>query len=168
MAEVEKTPEELAAEKLAAEQAAAKKAQAAADKKAAKEQEKKDKAEQRAKDAEAKKEAKAKAEADKKQQRLDSKQELNGVVRPLTGATLKIWEIADAISAATKAPAERATVMEQGKAAGLQEGTINTQYGRWRKYHGLVTAREAKPAAPAAPEAGEGNAEAGAGEAPAE
>lgn len=166
MAEVEKTPEELAAEKLAAEQAAAKKAQAATDKKAAKEQEKKDKAEQRAKDAEAKKAVKAKEVAEKQQARIDSKQEKNGVVRPLTGATLKIWEIADAISAATKAPAERAAVMEQGKAAGLQEGTINTQYGRWRKYHGLVTAREAKPAAPA-PEAG-ADAESGAGEAPAE
>lgn len=151
MAEVEKTPEQLEAERLAAEQAAAAKAKAAADKKAAKEQEKKDKAEARAKAAQEKKEAKAKAEADKKQARLDSKQEKNGVVRPLTGATLKIWEIADAISASTKAPAERAAVMEQGKAAGLQEGTINTQYGRWRKYHGLVVAREAKPAVPAAP-----------------
>lgn len=162
MAEVEKTPEQLEEERLAKIAADQKKADEKAKKAAAKEQEKKDKAEKRAKDAQDKKDAKAKAEADKKQQRLDSKQEKNGVVRPLTGATLKIWEIADAISAATKAPAERAAVMEQGKAAGLQEGTINTQYGRWRKYHGLVTAREAKPAAPA-PEAGS---ESGAGEAP--
>lgn len=167
MAEVEKTPEELEAERLAKVAADQKKADEKAKKDEAKAQEKKDKADKRAKDAQDKKDAKAKAEADKKQQRLDSKQEKNGVVRPLTGATLKIWEIADAISAATKAPAERASVMEQGKAAGLQEGTINTQYGRWRKYHGLVTAREAKPAAPA-PEAGAGNAEDGAGEAPAE
>lgn len=166
MAEVEKTPEQLEQERLAKVAADQKKADEKAKKDEAKPQEKKDKADKRAKDAQDKKDAKAKAEADKKQQRLDSKQEKNGVVRPLTGATLKIWEIADAISAATKAPAERATVMEQGKAAGLQEGTINTQYGRWRKYHGLVTAREAKPAAPA-PEAG-ADAEGSAGEAPAE
>ena len=164
MAEVEKTPEQLEAERLAAEQAAAAKAQVAADKKAAKDKEKADKAAKRAADAQEKKEQKAKDEEAKKQARLDSKQEKNGVVRPLTGATLKIWEIADAISAATKAPAERAAVMEQGKAAGLQEGTINTQYGRWRKYHGLVTAREAKPTPVPAPD----NAEGGAGEAPAE
>lgn len=165
MAEVEKTPEQLEAERLAKVAADQKKADEKAKKDAAKAQEKADKAAARAKVAQEKKEAKAKAEADKKQERLDSKQEKNGVVRPLTGATLKIWEIADAISAATKAPAERAAVMEQGKAAGLQEGTINTQYGRWRKYHGLVTAREAKPAVPAAPAAG---AEGGEGEAPAE
>lgn len=165
MAEVEKTPEQLEAERLAKVAADQKKADEKAKKDAAKAQEKADKAAARAKVAQEKKEAKAKAEADKKQARLDSKQEKNGVVRPLTGATLKIWEIADAISAATKAPAERAAVMEQGKAAGLQEGTINTQYGRWRKYHGLVTAREAKPAVPAAPAAG---AEGGEGEAPAE
>lgn len=166
MSEVEQTAEQIEEARLLDEQAANKKAEEKRLKDEAKAKEKADKAEQRAKDAQDKKDAKAKAEADKKQQRLDSKQEKNGVVRPLTGATLKIWEIADAISAATKAPAERATVMEQGKAAGLQEGTINTQYGRWRKYHGLVTAREAKPAAPAQ-EAG-ADAEGSAGEAPAE
>lgn len=165
MTEVAKTPEELEAERLAAE----KKAEEKRLKDEAKAKEKKDKADKRAADQQAKKDAKAKAEAEKKQARLDSKQEKNGVVRPLTGATLKIWEVADKISAETKAPAERAAVMEQCKALGLQEGTINTQYGRWRKYHGLVTAREAKPKAPEVPQAQpEGNAEGGASEAPAE
>lgn len=168
MAEVEQTPEQIEEARLLAEQAANKKAEEKRLKDEAKAKEKADKAAKRAKDAQDKKDAKAKEVAEKQQARIDSKQEKNGVVRPLTGATLKIWEIADAISAATKAPAERATVMEQGKAAGLQEGTINTQYGRWRKYHGLVTVREAKPKAPEVPTAPEGNAEGGAGEAPAE
>lgn len=169
MAEVEKTPEQLEEERLAAEAKAAEKAekdrlaqekrdQKAAEKKAAQEQ----KAQARL-DA---KKAKEEAALAKKQEREASKLEKNGITRPLTGATKQIWDIADAISAATKEPATRALVMEQGKANGLQEGTINTQYGRWRKYHGLTTVREVKPKAPA-PEA-PADAETGAQDAPAE
>lgn len=155
-----KSEEELAAEQAKADE----KARIAAEKKAEKDAEKlrvkEEKAAARAEAAKSKKEA---AEA-KKQERLAQRIEQNGVSRPLTGSTKRIWEIADAISGETKAPAERAAVLERGKAEGLQEGTINTQYGRWRKYHGLTTVRELKPKAPpAAPaEGAEGGQEQGA------
>lgn len=78
-----------------------------------------------------------------------AKVEQNGVTRPSSGATLKVWEIADRLSAAKKAPAERKEVTEAGIAEGLVVGTIHTQYGRWRKFHGLAKVVE-KSAAPAA------------------
>lgn len=160
MSEVQKTPEQLEAERLAAEQKAADDAAAKAEK-ARVAQEKKDqkaaekKATQELKAAERlkAKEEKATAEAAKKAEREASKLEKNGITRPLTGATKQIWDLADKISGETQAPATRAAVLEQGLAAGLQNGTINTQYGRWRKYHGLTVVREAKPKAPEVPQA---------------
>lgn len=156
MSEQELTPEELAAqEALKAEQAAAakaKKEQEAAEKKAAKEAEKKAKAEKKAADAAAKKAEKAAAEEAKKAERAAAKLEKNGVSRPLSGATKGVWDIADKISTETKAPAERAAVVAAGKEAGYQEGTINTQYGRWRRFHGLTVAREVKPKTPEVPQ----------------
>lgn len=146
------TPEELAAEEQRkaqeADDAKAKKEQEAADKKAAKAAEATAKKEQKAAETAQKKAAKAQADAAKKAEREASKLQQNGIARPLTGMTKQVWDIADAISQTSKKPAERKDVIEQGKAAGLQEGTINTQYGRWRRFHGLTVAREAKPAAP--------------------
>lgn len=81
-----------------------------------------------------------------------AKVEQNGVTRPSSGATLKVWELADNLSAAAGKPAERKEVTEAGLAAGLVVGTIHTQYGRWRKFHGLSVVRE-KSAAAAAPAA---------------
>lgn len=166
MNEVEKSPEEIAAEaaaaQLKADEAAklkeaekVEKARLAQEKKDAKAAEKQQKADEKAAQKQAEKDAKAKAEADKKAERTAAKLEQNGVSRPLTGATKQVWDIADSISAATKKPAERKDVVEAGKAAGLQEGTINTQYGRWRRFHGLTVAREVKPVAPVVPAAPE-------------
>lgn len=67
------------------------------------------------------------------------KDERNGVTRPkdATGATGKVWDIADKLSAELKRPATRGEVLEAGKKAGVNPATITTQYGRWCKYYGL-------------------------------
>lgn len=75
------------------------------------------------------------------------KDEQNGVSRPSSGSTLRVWEIADQISAEQKRPATRTEVTEVGSKEGLVLGTIHTQFGRWRKYNGLVTPSEERAAA---------------------
>lgn len=75
----------------------------------------------------------------------------NGITRPKSGtATGRVWEISDTISKDKGAPAPRGEVMAAGKAEGLNEATIATQYGRWRKFHGLKTERAVAAAQPAA------------------
>lgn len=62
----------------------------------------------------------------------------NGVSRPANGTkTSRVWEIADAISAANQRPALREEVMTQGEAEGLNKGTIATQYARWTVFNGV-------------------------------
>ena len=61
----------------------------------------------------------------------------NGVPRPNSGATAKVWEIADRISEESKTPAKRAAVLAEGEAAGLHPSTVATQFGRWCRFHGL-------------------------------
>lgn len=62
----------------------------------------------------------------------------NGVTRPKDGTkTGRVWEIADELSAQQGSPAPRGDVMKAGEAEGLNPATIATQYGRWRKFHGL-------------------------------
>ena len=74
----------------------------------------------------------------------------NGITKPKDGSqTGKVWDIADAISAKKKAPADRAEVMEQAVAAGVNEATVATQYQRWRTFNGV----QRTPAAPKAPKA---------------
>lgn len=72
----------------------------------------------------------------------------NGVTRPKDGtATGRVWQIADELSANKGEPAARSDVMAAGKAEGLNEATIATQYGRWRKFFGLGRSTPvAKPA----------------------
>ena len=148
----ELTPEQIAAKEKKEADAKAKaeqKAREAQEKKDAKAKERQEKKDAKAAEAQANKDRKA-AEKKAKQEEADklkaareaARVEKNGIVRPMTGATKKVWDIADAISAETKAPAERAAVVERAKAEGVNEGTVNTQYGRWRKYHGLTTLRE--------------------------
>ena len=95
----------------------------------------------------------------------------NGVTRPKDGTTTgRVWAIADEISSKKGEPADRKTVIEQVVAEGINASTGATQYGKWRKFHGLVgeasPGRAAKPAevaalypapaaAPAAPAAAE-------------
>lgn len=73
-----------------------------------------------------------------KEKPVVEKDERNGVVRPKAGTkTGTVWEIADRISAERGEPASRRDVMEAGVGAGVNGSTVATQYGRWRKYHGL-------------------------------
>lgn len=93
----------------------------------------------------------------------EPKVEANGVVRPKDGtSTGRVWAIADQISASKGAPAPRKEVMDQCASESINVSTAATQYGKWRKFHGLE--REVKPAveapvADAAPVEGEGAAE---------
>jgi hypothetical protein len=75
-------------------------------------------------------------------------EERNGVRRPLdaTGLVGRVWAIAEAISETMKAPAPRAAVSEQAQAEGLNASTINTQYAKWRAFHGLTGTIVAKVA----------------------
>ena len=69
----------------------------------------------------------------------------NGVVRPKNGTkTGAVRAIADAISAQRQAPADRKEVLELADAEGISKATAATQYGPWRKFHGIK-----KPVAPA-------------------
>ena len=82
----------------------------------------------------------------------------NGITRPKEGTTTgRVWAIADEISAQTQKPAERGAVVEQGVSEKINASTCATQYGKWRKFHGLTgenaPGRSAKPAAEATPEA---------------
>lgn len=62
----------------------------------------------------------------------------NGVSRPGAGtATGAVWDIADELSAVAGEPAKRGDVMQAAEEKGLNKATTATQYGRWRKFHGL-------------------------------
>lgn len=117
--------------KKAAEEA---KAQKAAEKEAAKQAKAAEKAAEKAKKEEEKKaaeEAKSAAKA--------ATPEQNGIKRPKSGtATGRVWEIADHISGQLEAPASIRAVLEAGKAEGLNDATIKTQYARWRQFHGVT------------------------------
>lgn len=82
----------------------------------------------------------------------------NGVTRPGEGtATGQVWSIAEKLSNDIGAPAKRADVMKACEEAGINAATVATQYGKWRKFHGIV----AEPKAPKAPKAEVAPAEAG-------
>lgn len=62
----------------------------------------------------------------------------NDVTRPKAGTkTGRVWEIADAQSAKLEKPAPRKGVIEECMSEDINSATAATQYGRWRKYHGL-------------------------------
>jgi hypothetical protein len=69
----------------------------------------------------------------------------NGITRPRPeSATGRVWAIADELSAAAGKPAPRKDVMTKGVAEGINQATIATQYGKWRKFFGLKA--EPRPA----------------------
>lgn len=75
----------------------------------------------------------------------------NGISRPKSGTkTGRVWEIADELSAATNAPATRKDVLVKTTAESINSATAATQYGRWRKYHGLGAEPKDEPATTAA------------------
>lgn len=78
----------------------------------------------------------------------------NGVTRPRAGTTTgRVWDIADEISAAKGEPADRKSVIEKVVAEEINASTGATQYGKWRKFHGLVG--EAAPGRGAKAEGGD-------------
>ena len=128
-----------AAEKQAAADAKAAKQAAAAEKKAQADAAKAQKAAEKAQKAADKKAAEdAKAAATVKDER-------NGVTRPKSGVTQKVWMKADEMSTAKGAPVDRADLTEALKGV-VELGTVHTQYGRWRKYYGLSETKEARSA----------------------
>jgi len=84
----------------------------------------------------------------------------NGIVRPREGtATARVWTIAEDLSNAAGEPAKRGEVMKACEAEGINTATVATQYGKWRKFHGIVAAPKA-PKEPKAPKAKKVKAEA--------
>jgi hypothetical protein len=78
-----------------------------------------------------------------------AKVEQNGIIRPSADTTTgKVWEIADRLSKAKKAPAARADVLAETSALGINDSTAATQYGKWCKFNGVTkeTKAAAKPA----------------------
>lgn len=78
----------------------------------------------------------------------------NGITRPKAGTVVGgIWDFCDAKSAELGRPVKRGEAMEPLAKDGLNEATIATQYGRWRKFHGLQRTEEVKAAESAEREA---------------
>lgn len=75
------------------------------------------------------------AKAEKPKVEKDSK---NGVTRPKAGTqTGQVWETADKITAKQKGKhASRKQVMET-LGESINQATIATQYGKWRRYNGI-------------------------------
>jgi hypothetical protein len=73
----------------------------------------------------------------------------NGVTRPKPGTvTGRVWEIADEVSKAAGVAAVRKGVIAKGRAEGINEATLSTQYGHWRRFHGFSKAAETTTNAP--------------------
>jgi hypothetical protein len=70
----------------------------------------------------------------------------NGPKRPKAGTlTGKVWDLCDALYGADPKAFTRKAVLEAGRAAGLNDATITTQYQAWK------TAQKAAPQAEQAP-----------------
>jgi hypothetical protein len=62
----------------------------------------------------------------------------NGVTRPNAGTiTGRVWELAHELQAALGKPPARREVIAKGVAEGINEATLSTQYGYWRRFHGV-------------------------------
>lgn len=85
------------------------------------------------------KKAAAKAEKPAKKEKAPAapKDSKNGVTRPKSGTTVgKIWDIADKLAKGGK-DVKRSDVLAQTKAAGINDATAATQFGKWRRYNGI-------------------------------
>jgi hypothetical protein len=73
--------------------------------------------------------------------------EQNGVRKPAPGGKTRVpWDIADTISAEAGRPATRKEVVDAAIAVGCNPAMSQSQYARWRKFHGL-TGRVSAPVA---------------------
>lgn len=65
--------------------------------------------------------------------------EQNGIKRPSDGTqTGRVWDIADAISKQKGEPATRIEVVNACSEEEINTSTAATQYGKWRKFFGLI------------------------------
>lgn len=97
--------------------------------------------------------SKEKAEAPKKAV-VPKQPSQNGVTRPKDGTkTGDVWKIADTISENVNRPATRKEVLAECVGKGINTATGATQYGRWRKFHGLAAEVKAPKAEAKAAEA---------------
>lgn len=65
--------------------------------------------------------------------------EQNGVSRPKAGSTTeKVWVISETLTASAGSTASRADVVAAARLEGINEATAATQYGRWRKFNGII------------------------------
>lgn len=80
----------------------------------------------------------AKAKAPKPRESV-LREKQNGQTRPAPGSKTGItWDIADKLSAKAGGPAKRADVLKAAEEAGVNPATAATQFGRWRRFHGLM------------------------------
>jgi len=56
-----------------------------------------------------------------------------GVFKPKSGVTLRVWEIADELSARLGRQAARADVIERAISEGINERTASTQHSQWKR-----------------------------------
>lgn len=81
----------------------------------------------------------AETEGEDKQEQKPAQPEQNGVTRPKDGTkTGRVWEIADKLSEKAGEPAQRKDVINKCLEEDINASTAATQYGRWRKFHGLA------------------------------
>lgn len=65
-------------------------------------------------------------------------QRQNGIVHPrASGITGVVWDIADRLSYERGQPARRAALIAECKHRKIKYATAATQFGRWRKFHGI-------------------------------
>jgi len=74
-----------------------------------------------------------------------------GVFKPKSGVTLRVWEIADELSARLGRQASRADVIERAIAEGINERTASTQHSQWKRSYEHGQSRWGVSEAPAAP-----------------
>lgn len=118
--------------------------------KAAKAAEAEAKKQEKAAKAAAKAEEKAKKEAEKAAKKAEKEAKAaekkaakpvmptqNGITAPRPGKCADAWNLATELSQAKGETVTMGDFVEAGKAAGLNEGNMRTEYARWRKFHGL-------------------------------
>lgn len=91
--------------------------------------------------------APAKSNAAKSQANVGPRPQQNGQTRPRPGSkTGVVWDMADELTRKLGRHALRSEVLPAvyERHPGTSSGTATTQYGRWRRFHGL-TGRSPKP-----------------------
>lgn len=85
-----------------------------------------------------------------------TRQRANGIVKPIQGRTLRVWEIADKMTADLGEPVSRDDLIDAAREEGIALGTVLTQFPRWKRFSGYTrktnrSRAEAAESAQAAP-----------------